>query len=134
MKSASEMANVLIVDDDCGSRNVLQRLFSLKGHSARTVASGSAALATLMDDLPIPDLIVLDVMMPEMDGYELLQRIRHDVRLQPVPIVMYSAIGDPAADDRARQLGADDFITKPTSFPEILTRIARLLPPDPAPS
>jgi len=124
------MANVLIVDDDSGSRNVLQRLFTLKGHCARTVSSGSAALTSLLQDSPSPDLIVLDVMMPEMDGYELLERIRHEPRLRPVPVIMYSAIGDPRADDRARQLGADDFITKPTPFPEILNRIARLLPPN----
>ena len=130
MKAAPVMANVLIVDDDSGSRNVLQRLFSLKGHFARTVPSGSAALASLVADFPTPDLIVLDVMMPEMDGYELLERIRHDPRLGPVPIIMYSAIGDPSADDRARKLGADDFIPKPTPFPEILSRISRLLPPN----
>ncbi|HSI34215.1 MAG: PleD family two-component system response regulator [Phycisphaerae bacterium] len=122
------MATVLIVDDDSGSRQVLERLFALRGHRARTVSSGSDALNSLLAGPPAPDVIVLDVMMPDMDGYELLEKIRHDPRLTQVPVVMYSAIGDPSADDRARELGADDFIPKPTPFPEILTRIARLLP------
>src|SRR3569623_1416759 len=121
------MATVLIIDDDSGSRQVLERLFSLRGYSTRTVCCGTDALNTLHQNSP-PDVFVLDLMMPDMDGYELLERLRHDESLKPVPIVMYSAVGDPRADDRARALGADDFIPKPTPFPEILNRIAKLLP------
>ncbi|HEX8914968.1 MAG TPA: response regulator [Humisphaera sp.] len=102
---------ILIVDDVADARDMLARLLRLDGHDARTAEDGPTALASVEADPP--DLVLLDVTMPEMDGLEVLRRLRDRTGGHPrVPVVMFSAIPDPRLADEARRLGAVDYVVK----------------------
>src|SRR5262245_44423194 len=84
---------ILVVDDDAGNRDVLARRLSRDGYLVRTAADGAAALEALRsDDGPPVDLALLDVMMPGLDGYELLKRMKADPALRDIPVLMISAL------------------------------------------
>ena len=102
---------VLIVDDLAENRELLQRRLQLMGHETRVAASGPAAFE-LLDEEGV-DLILLDVLMPGMDGLEVLRRIRADARLRHIPVIMLSAMDADAHVVRCIELGADDYVSKP---------------------
>lgn len=111
-------ARVLVVDDDPANRDVLAQELELLDLEPQTVADGHAALALLAVDPP--DLVLLDVMMPGIDGFSVLAEIRGDPALRHLPVVMISALDDLASVVRAVELGADDYLTKP--FEPVLLR------------
>jgi two-component system OmpR family response regulator len=115
--------HVLVVDDDDGIREMLQSTLSFAGFRVSTAPDAAAALRLL--DLDPPDAIVLDVMMPGVDGFELVQLLRH--RGDTVPVLFLSARD--AVEDRVRglRLGADDYLTKPFSVVEVTARLEGLL-------
>ena len=115
------MANLLLVDDNPDASRPLAMLLRFFKHSVDYVTSGSEALAYLGQKLP--DLVVLDVMMPGMDGMEVLRRIRSDARTNPVPVIMFSAVCDPAYQQAALKKGADDYVVKGTEFEELRRRV-----------
>ena len=102
---------LLIVDDNGDACSAIVRLFRHAGHDTRWVASGSAALDFL--NRSKPEAILLDIMMPEMDGLEVLRRIRADPRLANIPVIIYS--GGYGHEEEAKKLGAADFVTKAKS-------------------
>ncbi|HEX3357424.1 MAG TPA: response regulator [Tepidisphaeraceae bacterium] len=104
------MANLLIVDDNIEATRPMAMIFRFFKHQVDCVASGNEALTYLADKLP--DVVVLDVMMPGMDGMEVLRRIRTDARTARLSVVMYSAVSDPAYRESALQKGADDYLVK----------------------
>ena len=104
------MANVLIVDDDVEGTRPLGRMLEVVGHRPFFVHDGRAALA-LLDQLR-PDLILLDVMMPGLDGIEVLRTIRAHPRHKKIPVVVYSALADRETIDAATAAGAQDFLVK----------------------
>jgi CheY-like chemotaxis protein len=104
------MANVLLVDDNVEGSRPLAMLFRFFKHHVDFVASGGEALAYLQNT--VPDVVILDVMMPGMDGMEVLRRIRSTPASAHVPVVMYSAVSDPAYRDAALEKGADDYLVK----------------------
>jgi len=118
-------ATVLVVDDVAKNVKLLADLLSVKGYRAITAASGVEALALVESERP--DLLLLDVMMPGMSGYEVCQAIRADARHAMLPIVLVTAL-DPA-QERAKGLeaGADDFLNKPVNQAELLARVKSLL-------
>jgi two-component system KDP operon response regulator KdpE len=113
---------VLIVDDEPRMVHFIRLNLEHDGFEAVEAASGSQALDKLRDQLP--DLILLDVMMPELDGFETLRLIRE---ISTVPVIMLTAKGE--EDDRVRglELGADDYITKPFSPRELVSRVRAVL-------
>jgi CheY-like chemotaxis protein len=122
------MAKVLIVDDDTATAHVLERLFRMDGHQPTVAASGTDAIASVR--ALRPDIILLDVMMPDIDGMEVLQRVRADPdpTTAAVPVIMYSAMSDPNTIARAKSHGASDYWIKASlTFNDILQRIARHL-------
>jgi len=120
------MANVLIVDDSTESSKPMAMLFRYFSHHVDCVESGERALDYLNSQLP--DVILLDAMMPGMDGMEVLRRIRNDRRTARLPVVMFSAISDPAYKEAALKKGADDFLVKGSvGFDELRGRIERRL-------
>ena len=116
---------ILVVDDVAKNVKLLADLLSVKGYTAITAASGAQALALV--ESQAPDLILLDVMMPGMSGYEVCQAIRANPAHAMLPIVLVTAL-DPS-QERAKGLeaGADDFLSKPVNQAELLARVKSLL-------
>jgi CheY-like chemotaxis protein len=111
-------AVVLVVDDDAMNRLLLSRGLEQDGHHVRAVANGLQALQALRDQLF--DCVLLDVLMPEMDGYQVLEHIRSDPKLRHTPVIMISALEDIKSVVKCIELGADDYLPKP--FDPVLLR------------
>jgi serine phosphatase RsbU (regulator of sigma subunit) len=104
-------ARLLVVDDNEMNRDMLSRRLVKQGHQVEMAENGAGALQKLGEtDF---DLVLLDIMMPEMDGYEVLGRIKGDDRLRHIPVVMISAVGETESVVRCIELGADDYLPKP---------------------
>lgn len=121
-READDMSHLLIIDDDEDILKLLERFFHSFGHNVTTIASGQN-IFKILDDEAI-DLIILDIMMPGEDGFELCRRLRQ--RCQ-IPIIMLTAIA--TATDRVvgLELGADDYVTKPFDQRELLARVKAVL-------
>jgi len=111
----SEHCPVLIVEDDTDLREMMAQLLSLEGFQAHTVANGREALE-YMQNGDFPEVILLDLMMPVMDGWEFRRRQQRDPEMATVPVVVLSAL-DPA---RAGDLDANAFLKKPLDFDRLL--------------
>src|SRR5689334_3179551 len=116
------MAAILVVEDEAGLRDLMQLWLERAGYGCHTTGSGRAALRLFYDTHP--DLILLDLALPEMDGWQVCERIRE---VSQVPIIMVTARAEEPAKVRGLQMGADDYITKPFGFPELLARIQAVL-------
>jgi DNA-binding response OmpR family regulator len=112
---------IIVVDDDPRGREVLRALLDTPAFRLAIASSGEEAL-TLASGLR-PDLILLDVMMPGTDGFEVCRRLRSDPELADVPIIMVTALDDRASRLRGFEVGADDFVSKPFDRGELLARI-----------
>jgi len=113
---------ILVVDDERRYRELLEMNLTRRGYRVLLASDGLSGLNLL--ELEAPDLVVLDVMLPDMDGYEVCRRIRE---YSSVPIIMLTAKAEQAQKIRGLQLGADDYITKPFSADEVLARIEAVL-------
>lgn len=112
---------ILVVDDDENAVEILTRMLAREGHSSIAAFTGAEALETLArEDV---DVILLDVMMPGMDGLEICRRLRSDERLQQIPIILLTAKDDMETRSRAMALGVSEFLTKPVNRRELFTRI-----------
>ncbi|MBD1997846.1 response regulator [Leptolyngbya sp. FACHB-541] len=118
--SAPSSSRVLLVDDNADMREYLTRVLS-KHVQVEAVANGGAALAAAQAQ--VPDLIVSDVMMPELDGFGLLQALRADPRTREVPIILLSARAGEEAIVEGLEAGADDYLIKPFSAQELVSRV-----------
>lgn len=118
------MAKVLVVDDDRILRALLQFKLAAQGHDVRLAESGVEALASVASDLP--DLVVMDCMMPGMDGEEALKHLKADVRTQSIPVIMLTARRGDDDAFQLLQLGAADFVSKPFNPDELVLRIRRV--------
>ena len=114
--------SVLVVDDDPDVRALVSTLLGRAGYLVTEAPDGRAALKALYGQRP--DLVVLDVNMPDLDGWATLERIRD---LSDVPVVMLSARGEELEKVRALRAGADDYVTKPFGRQELLARVEALL-------
>jgi DNA-binding response OmpR family regulator len=114
-------ATILIVDDSPEARDILKTLLSVEPYRLVEAADGAEALRKAGEIQP--DLILLDVMMPEMDGYEVCRRIRSDTLLAEVPVILVTALEDRASRIQGLNAGADDFISKPYDTVELRTRV-----------
>ncbi|GAA1822814.1 response regulator [Planosporangium flavigriseum] len=111
------MARILVVDDDPAVRQLLADVLGMNGHEVRTAAEGLAAVDAVKDFSP--NCIVLDVMMPGMDGYGVLKNVRSQ-HGDPVPVIMLTAAADPDSAARAWADGVDYFLAKPFSADQLL--------------
>ena len=120
-----KLGTILIVDDTPENIDLLKAVLESHSYEIKTASSGLQALASIKES--IPDLVVLDVMMPEMSGYEVCQAIRQDPTTMLLPVVMLSAL-DPALEKvKGLEAGADDFLGKPLNQAELFARIDSLL-------
>ncbi len=113
-------ARILLADDNADMRDYIQRLLSQQ-YQVEAVADGAAALAAAQQ-FP-PDLVLTDVMMPELDGFELLQSLRADTHTREIPIILLSARAGEEARVEGLEAGADDYLTKPFSARELLAHV-----------
>ena len=116
---------ILIVDDDPTNREVMKALLSQKGYSLAFVSSGPDALSFLRAHQP--STILLDVVMPGMDGFEVCRRIKADDRGRYIPIILVTALDRKEDMIRGLDVGADDFIVKPVNGPELRSRVRTML-------
>jgi DNA-binding response OmpR family regulator len=119
------MARILIADDEPNIVLALELLMRREGHEIRSVGDGELAVEAAKAFRP--DLILLDVMMPKMDGYEVCQRLRADPALKDVAIVMLTAKGREVEKEKGLALGADLYITKPFSTRDVVRRVKEVL-------
>lgn len=117
--------SVLVVDDEPNIVLSLEFLMKQAGFDVRVARDGDAALQAVADQ--VPDLILLDVMIPGIDGYELCQKMRANPRLQSVKIIMLTAKSREVEREKGFALGADEYITKPFSTRELVERVKRIL-------
>jgi len=113
---------ILVVDDEPRMRRFMRMNLDLEGYRVIEASNGMEAIDRVRDDLP--DLVLLDVMMPEMDGFEALRLIRET---SSVPIIMLTVKSDEEDRVRGLELGADDYVTKPFSPRELASRIKAVL-------
>ncbi len=116
---------ILIVDDDLDAQKLLSLILSRAGFQTTTADNGPDALAQLSRNLP--DLLILDVMMPGMDGFEVLRRVRSTPATAHIPVIMLSAKGEVRDRVTGLRTGADDYITKPADPLELVARVEAVL-------
>lgn len=118
------MSTVLVIDDEARTREALTRLLAREGYQTVTAGDGAEALRAL--ESATPDVILLDLMMPGMDGLELLEALRRHPQWKALPVVVLTALSDTHTVNRARQLGAKEYLVKATfSLAEMLEHVKR---------
>ncbi len=122
MPNASNVTlNVLIVEDDPMISMMITKILELNNYAAQCAHDGEEALR--MIEAHVPDLVMLDINIPKMDGYEVCRRLRRDARFEKIPILMITGNSDRMERIKGLELGADDFLLKPFNYDELLTRV-----------
>jgi PleD family two-component response regulator len=118
-------ARILLVEDEIPMGQLLREMLLSEGYEVVMASNGAEALPLLYRDKP--DLVISDVRMPEMDGIELLKRVRRDLSTRQIPVVLLTAIESSEGEVQALDLGADDYIGKPVQQGSLLGRVRRAL-------
>jgi DNA-binding response OmpR family regulator len=118
---------VLVVDDEPNIVMSLRFLMEREGFQVEVASTGQAAVAAL--DREPADLVLLDIMMPELDGFEVCQRIRSNPAWRATKVVMLTAKGRDVERDKGMALGADDYVTKPFSTRDLVAKVKQMLAP-----
>src|SRR5947199_4184842 len=124
---AGQPAGILVVDDTPANLQVLTGMLKDRGYKARPVPSGKLALLAARKDPP--DLILLDINMPEMNGYEVCEQLKADDQLKGIPVIFISALTEPLDKVKAFAIGGVDYLTKPFQMEELHARVKTHLKP-----
>ncbi len=116
---------ILVADDEPAIRTMLEVILSADGHEIVAVADGKTALEYLQTHTP--DVLLLDINMPYMDGFEICSRVKRIKRLRNTPVLLLTAMDDDHTRDHAKLVGADDIVSKPLSGKNLRGRITHLL-------
>jgi len=119
------MKKILIADDRSEVVELVKVTLEGEDYEVLCASDGKEALEKI--GLERPDLVLLDVVMPKMDGFEVLSKIREDPKTKDTPVIMLTAQGQKVDQEEGRRLGASDYITKPFSLSHLLTRIEEIL-------
>ncbi len=119
------MAKIIVVDDDIAIQTLIKINLEMQNHRVLTANDGVEGYALVQQELP--DLVILDVMMPNADGYTVCQRIRKNPTTEHIPVLMLTALG--VVEDKVKgfDVGADDYLVKPFELPELQVRVRALL-------
>ena len=113
--------NILIVDDNLNNLNLLINILKERGHRIRPVRDARLALSAISKEAP--DLVLLDIIMPEMDGYEFCEHLKEDESTKHIPVIFLSALEEIVDKLRAFSVGGVDYITKPFHYQEVMARV-----------
>lgn len=119
------MAKILVVDDDIHATTLFKTILTAKGFDALIVNDSAIAVQTA--DFTNPDLIILDLMMPEPNGFEVCRTLRADPKYSRTPIVIFTAMGDNESKAIALEAGANEFLTKPFRVEDLMQKIQSLI-------
>ena len=128
----AEPTRILIVDDEPDNRELLQIVLGWEGFVTETAASGEEALACAADHPP--DLMLLDLMMPGLDGCQVTTLLKQNLATKNIPVMIISAMNDRATRIRVLSAGAAEFISKPIDRSDLCQRVRAVLRPKPAPA
>ena len=117
----SAKSNLLIVDDDLSARQTMEAPLTQEGYEVRCAPNGQTALMFSQEDPP--ELILLDIRLPDMDGYEVCRRLKEDHRTQDIPVIFIIDLEDVADKIKGFEAGGVDYITKPFQTEEVLARV-----------
>ena len=123
--AAAYPARILIVDDERHNRQLMELILTAEGFQVLTAVTGEDALTMLAEQMP--DLILLDIMMPGMDGYAVVRKVKGDSSTKHIPVIMVTALSDRDARLSGLSAGAEDFLTKPVDRAELCVRVRNLL-------
>jgi len=115
------LPNILIVDDKPADLRLLMRVLARRGYRTRTVSSGKLALRAARTEAP--DLILLDIKMPDLNGYEVCELLKADATLQDIPVIFISVLDEAIDKVKALRVGGVDYVTKPFHFEEVYARV-----------
>ena len=118
-------SSILIADDNPQILELLEAYLQPLDVTIATAADGHEVLAAIDED--VPDLILLDIMMPRISGFEVCRTLKDDPRYRDIQIIMVTALNETADMERARECGTDDFLSKPVNKIELLNRVQNLL-------
>ena len=121
----ADAARILIVDDERSNRRLLELMLAPEGYILLHAANGDEALA-LVAQQP-PDLILLDIMMPEMDGYQVADKLKDNFATKGIPVIMLTALDDRNSRKLGLGAGAEDFLSKPVDRVELCARVKNVL-------
>ncbi len=116
---------ILIVDDDPVTAKLVAALLRREGYTVMVAHDASKAFSAL--DVISPDLLILDIMMPGMDGYEFCQMLRSDRAKKNLPVLMFTGMARPADQRRGFEVGADDYLVKPVNSRDLIDRVRAML-------
>lgn len=127
-RTAGKRGRVLIAEDQDQMRNTLSRVLNLEGFDVVVASNGLKALDAALGPDPF-DLLLLDVNMPEMDGFEVLEKIRKTPELESLPVIMVTGHVDSASVMRGVELKVNEYLVKPYKINDLMNRVNRCLPP-----
>ena len=121
------MPKILLVEDNELNRDMLSRRLERKGYSVAMAVDGQQGVEMAASETP--DLILMDMSLPVLDGWEATRRIKADERTRHIPIIALTAHAMQGDEDKAKEAGCDDYDTKPVELPRLLEKMAKLLAP-----
>ena len=124
-QAGDSKGTILIVDDTAHVRQLLAAMLKTRGYDVQAAESGAHALKAVRD--LSPDLILLDIMMPEMDGYEVCKRLKDDPQTRDIPVIFISALEQTDDKVKAFSAGAVDYVSKPFQIKEVIARVGAQL-------
>jgi len=125
-ESTSSTKNILVVEDDRVVAKMFATVLERQGYKVHTISDGNQALAAF-EEMPATDMVLLDIVLPYVDGYRLLERICTEQKWKNVPKIMISSNSNESNIVRAFEIGVDDYITKPIQIDELVARVNRFL-------